>query len=113
AECALLAGLPQSPSVLDPSQPDNIENAKERRAYVLDQMLDMGAISQAQADAANQEPIKTAGVQSTNITAPHFVFQVRDQLKKILGGDESAVTRGGFKVITTLDMGKQQLAEQT
>jgi 1A family penicillin-binding protein len=113
AECALLAGLPQAPSVLDPSQTDNLDNAKERRAYVLSQMVDMGAISQAQADAADEEPIKTAGAQTTNITAPHFVFQVRDQLTQILGGNAAAVTRGGFKVITTLDMDKQKLAEQT
>ncbi|HEU5287846.1 MAG TPA: penicillin-binding transpeptidase domain-containing protein, partial [Candidatus Limnocylindria bacterium] len=32
--------------------------------------------------------------------------------KQILGGNESAVTRGGFKVITTLDMTKQKAAEQ-
>jgi len=30
------------------------------------------------------------------IKAPHFVFQVRNQLAQILGGDESAVTRGGW-----------------
>ena len=32
AECALLAGLPQSPSALDPSDPDNVAGARERRA---------------------------------------------------------------------------------
>src|SRR5205807_1623430 len=44
--------------------------------------------------------------------APHFVFQVRNQLTAILGGDEAAVTRGGYKVTTTLDMTKQQIAER-
>ena len=112
AEAALLAGLPQSPSVLDPSQPDNIERAKERRLYVLDQMVDFGAISEAERDAADAEPIKVAGKQVTTITAPHFVFQVRNQLTQILGGDESAVTRGGFKVTTTLDLKKQEIAER-
>jgi membrane peptidoglycan carboxypeptidase len=113
AECALLAGLPQQPSALDPSDPGNVASALERRAYVLSEMQDSGAITQEQADAANAEPVKVAGPQITQITAPHFVFQVRDQLKQILGGDESAVTRGGFKVITTLDMTKQKLAEDT
>ena len=112
AESALLAGLPQSPSVLDPSQPGNIARAKERRAYVLDEMVDFGAISQSQRDIADAEDIKVAGPQVTTITAPHFVFQVRNQLAQILGGDESAVTRGGFKVTTTLDTKKQEIAER-
>ncbi|HZP96023.1 MAG TPA: transglycosylase domain-containing protein [Candidatus Limnocylindria bacterium] len=112
AESALLAGLPQQPSALDPSDPENVASAKARRAYVLGQMVDMGAITEDQAAAADAEPIKVAGVQITTITAPHFVFQVRDQLKQILGGNEAAVTRGGFKVITTLDMNKQKAAER-
>src|SRR5437868_4767668 len=112
AESALLAGLPQAPSLLDPTKAENADRAKERRAYVLDQMVDNGAISRAQADVAADEPITVAGKQSTSITAPHFVFQVRNQLAAILGGDESAVTRGGYKVTTSLDMRLQQTAEQ-
>ncbi len=112
AEAALLAGLPQSPSVLDPSKPDNLERAKERRAYVLGQMVDFGAITESQAVAADAEPIKVAGKQVTTIKAPHFVFQVRNQLTGILGGDESAVTRGGYRVTTTLDLRRQEIAER-
>src|SRR5713101_401776 len=69
AESALLAGLPQAPSILDPSDPNNIANAHERRAYVLGQMVDMGVISEAQAAAADAETIKVAGPQLTTITA--------------------------------------------
>ncbi|MBM4435306.1 MAG: hypothetical protein FJ028_09470 [Chloroflexi bacterium] len=112
AEAALLAGLPQAPSVLDPSQPHNVARAEERRVYVLDQMVSTGVITSEQRDAADAEPIKVVGRQITRITAPHFVFQVRDQLTRILGGDEGAVTRGGFKVTTTLDMAKQGTAER-
>ena len=112
AEAALLAGLPQAPSVLDPSQPENVTRAKERRAYVLDQMVDTGAITQAQADAANADPIKVAGPPVATIKAPHFVFQVRNQLTQILGGDEGAVTRGGYRVTTTLDMKTQEIGER-
>jgi len=80
AESALLAGLPQAPSVLDPSDPDNVANATERRAYVLSQMVDIGSITEAQAAAADTEPVKVLGTQSAQITAPHFVFQVKEQL---------------------------------
>ncbi|TME43895.1 MAG: hypothetical protein E6I57_00265 [Chloroflexi bacterium] len=111
SEAALLAGMPQSPSALDPSDPDNVIKAEERRAYVLGEMVDMGVITETQAEATDKQPIKVAGVQVTQIKAPHFVFQVRDQLKQILGSD-AAVTRGGFKVITTLDMTKQEAAER-
>ena len=111
AECALLAGLPQSPSALDPSDPDNIAAAQERRAYVLSQMVDFGAITESQAAAADQEPIKVHGAQITQIKAPHFVFQVKQQLNQILGS-EAAINRGGYKIITSLDMKKQEIAER-
>src|SRR6266576_2355246 len=112
AEAALLAGLPQAPSVLDPTQADNVDRAAERRAYVLGQMVDTGAITQAQSDAASAEEIKVAGPPVATIKAPHFVFQVRNQLAQILGGDEAAVSRGGYRVTTTLDMTKQEIGER-
>ena len=112
AQAALLAGLPQSPSILDPSKVANVERAKARRAYVLDQMASIDTITPAQQAAADAEPIKTIGAQVATIKAPHFVFQVRNQLTDILGGDEGAVTRGGFKVTTTLDWRIQQTAER-
>jgi membrane peptidoglycan carboxypeptidase len=112
AEAALLAGLPQAPSVLDPTQAENVDRAQQRRAYVLDQMVDTGAITQAQADAANAETIKVAGPPVATIKAPHFVFQVRNQLTQILGGDEAAVSRGGYRVTTTLDMKTQEIGER-
>ena len=111
AEAALLTGLPQSPSILDPTQTQNLVRAKLRRTYVLEEMEAIGVITAAQLAAAKAEPIKTVPPRITKITAPHFVFQVRNQLTAILGGDESAVTRGGFKVTTTLDLTKQLIAE--
>ncbi|MHB8631787.1 MAG: transglycosylase domain-containing protein, partial [Candidatus Limnocylindria bacterium] len=110
-EAALLAGLPQLPSILDPTKAANMQRATARRAYVLGQMQSLGMITQAEEDAANATPIKTIGVTVAKIEAPHFVFQVRNQLTAILGGDEGAVTRGGFKVITSLDWRLQQAAE--
>ena len=112
AEAALLAGLPQAPSVLDPTQADNVDRAAERRAYVLGQMVDNGAITQAESDAASAEEIKVAGPPVATIKAPHFVFQVRNQLAQILGGDEAAVSRGGYRVTTTLDMKTQEIGER-
>src|SRR5438128_8112289 len=112
AEAALLAGLPQAPSVLDPTQADNVDRAAERRAYVLGQMVDNGTITQAESDAASAEEIKVAGPPVATIKAPHFVFQVRNQLAQLLGGDEAAVSRGGYRVTTTLDMKTQEIGER-
>jgi membrane peptidoglycan carboxypeptidase len=112
AEAALLAGLPQSPSILDPTQAENADRAQERRLYVLNQMVDTSKITQEEADAANAQEIKVVGPPVATIKAPHFVFQVRNQLAAILGGDEAAVSRGGFRVTTTLDMKKQEIGER-
>src|SRR2546423_562382 len=112
AEAALLAGLPQSPSILDPTQAENVDRAQERRLYVLNQMVDTGAITRNDADAANAAPIKEADAPVATIKAPHFVFQVRNQLTQILGGDEAAVSRGGYRVPTTLAMTKQEIGER-
>src|SRR5207248_8078734 len=89
-----------------------VKRAKDRRAYVLGQMVDIGAATEDQAAQADDQPIKVVGPQITTIKAPHFVFQARDQLARILGGDEAAVTRGGFKVTTSLDMSRQGSAEK-
>ncbi|MBM4420793.1 MAG: penicillin-binding protein [Chloroflexi bacterium] len=110
-EVALLAGLPQAPSVLDPSREENQDRATARRAYVLDQLVSVGRITQREADAADATPITTIGARVATISAPLFVFQVRNQLAEILGG-EGAVTRGGFKVTTSLDWWIQQVAER-
>ncbi len=106
-QMALLAGLPQAPSDYDPVQ--NPTAAATRRALVLDAMVEYGYITQAQADAANAEPIKVTPAQ-TSLYAPHFTFRAREQLINLLG--EKAAYRGGYRVYTTLDWNMQQLAEK-
>ncbi len=54
AQLALLAGLPQAPTLLDPLS--NPEGAVERRAIVLGQMATDGYITWAQAHAAERAP---------------------------------------------------------
>src|SRR3989454_2106492 len=49
AEAALLAGLPQAPSVLDPTQADNVDRAEERRGAGLDPMGEYGPATTKQA----------------------------------------------------------------
>ncbi len=106
-QMALLAGLPQAPSDYDPVQAPAA--AKARRAQVLDAMVEQSYITQAEADAANAEPI-AVHQSATPLYAPHFTFRVREQLVQLLG--EKAAYRGGYRVFTSLDWNMQQLAEK-
>jgi penicillin-binding protein 1A len=59
AQCALLAGLPQTPVTYDPLT--NPEAAKAGQKAVLQAMVDYGYISQFEADLAHTEPLHFAG----------------------------------------------------
>ncbi len=106
-ESALLAGLPLGPSRFDPTV--NLPAAIERRNYVLDRMASLGQITAEQATAAKAESIVASPHQIT-INAPWFDFYVLDQLRAKYGDD--MVERGGITVTTTLDLDRQNLAQQ-
>ena len=106
-QMALLAGLPQLPSQYDPVQ--DPAAALERRAAVLDAMVELRAVTAVEAAAAKAEPIEVKPV-TTAISAPHFVFRVREQLARLFG--ERAAYQGGYRVFSSLDWNMQQLAEK-
>lgn len=107
AEAALLAGLPAAPSKYSPHR--DPELAVWRQGEVLRRMTEDGYLTQEQADAARAEPlsIKPPG---TSIHAPHFVMYVKELLTERYGVD--LVERGGLRVTTTLDLGKQEIMQQ-
>ena len=107
AECALLAGLPQSPAAYNPLE--NPQAAQTRQADVLRLMAENGFISTADADAAAREPLKFASVPFP-IEAPHFVMYVRGQLERRFGLE--AIYTQGLQVYTTLDINAQHAAER-
>jgi membrane peptidoglycan carboxypeptidase len=108
AEAALLAGLPQAPSAYDPTV--NLGAAKGRQRYVLDQMVEAGSISRADAEAAWQEVLVIYPRQNDEILAPHWVNYVIGDLEDRLGAE--LVYRGGLSVRTTLDIDLQHEAER-
>ena len=55
-QSALLAALPNAPSYLDPYT--NYEGAKARQKLVLEQMVDQGMITQAEADYAYEQDLE-------------------------------------------------------
>ncbi|MBV9578721.1 MAG: PBP1A family penicillin-binding protein, partial [Chloroflexi bacterium] len=107
-EASLLAGLPQAPSFYDPYT--NLQAAKERQSYVLDQMVRTGAITPEQEAAAAAAPLKLVPpTQSGPQEAPHFVTYVRQELEQQFGTD--ALYSQGLQVTTSLDLDLQHLAE--
>jgi penicillin-binding protein 1C len=107
AECALLAGLPQAPSLYDPLT--DPEAASERQSVVLGLMAERGAISEAEAESARREALAFAAERIT-IEAPHYVMEVTRQLEAALPPE--ALAAGGLEVRTTLDLDWQHAAER-
>lgn len=110
AEAALLVGLPNGPSLYDPTI--NPDLALQRRNLVLDRMLSNGYISQEEHDAAQAEPI-TLNVSEAPVngvySSPYFVDYVKQLLSEEFSTD--VLYRGGLTVQTTLDPTAQQAAE--
>ncbi len=106
-EAAILAALPQAPSYYSPYGTHK-DALIARQRYVLDLMAKYGYITQAQADQAKNTPLKFKPL-TNNITAPHFVMYVKELLEEQYG--EKEVEEGGLKIYTTLDLYKQQAAE--
>lgn len=105
AECAMLAGLTQAPSLYDPLT--NPQTAKARQRVVLDLMVVAGYLTQTQADDAFAEKLQYGDGQFI-YNAPHFVQTVWAQLERDYG---AKLYEGGLTVTTTLDLDWQDTAE--
>ncbi|HUB18356.1 MAG TPA: transglycosylase domain-containing protein [Acidobacteriaceae bacterium] len=106
-ECALLAGMIQSPSRLNPFR--HAERAIERRNVVLDAMVETGDITKAQAEQAKAAPLNLDPGAFDAGEAPYFVDLVRDQLVQRLGDPD--YNEQGLRIYTSLDPQLQQIAQ--
>jgi len=107
-ECALLAGLIQSPSRLNPYR--HPARALERRNLVLDAMVETGAITKEQGEEAKATPLKLATQSVDANEAPYFVDLVRDQIVQKLGDAE--YNQQGLRIYTSLDPQLQAAATE-
>ena len=106
AECALLAGLIQSPYLYDPlTRP---EAALQRQRVVLDLMVESGYITAERAEQAAQEPLRFAGA-TVGMRAPHAVVYSRAELERLLTPEQIAA--GGLRVYTSIDLPLHERAE--
>ena len=107
-EAAMIAGIFQtwrnSPTV-------DMERAKRRRAYVLQQMADERYITRQEADAAMERPIVVNAPEvRVNSIAPYFVEEVRKELEEHYGA--KALYEHGLSVQTGLDVPLQEAANR-
>ncbi|MEA2166932.1 MAG: penicillin-binding protein [Solirubrobacteraceae bacterium] len=106
-QAALLAGLPQAPSEYSPVR--DPQSAKARRNLVLAAMAKQNMISQAQAAEAQAAPLGLdLSSYFQNIREGFFFDYVKDLLFQSFPVSE--VKRGGLRVYTTIDLGKQEQA---
>ncbi|HSX43452.1 MAG TPA: transglycosylase domain-containing protein [Candidatus Saccharimonadales bacterium] len=127
AQAAMLASIPKQPGTYAPYNSPRFNPSitadyfdqdalLARQQYVLDQMAKQGYITQAQANEAKKTDI-IAQVQQmptshyAGIKYPYFVLAAREQLQKEF--QASTIKAGGYKVVTTLDVNLQNLAEKS
>lgn len=125
AQSAMLAAIPQSPSYYSPYASNRFNPAVTsdtfsqealigRQHYILDQMVKQRYITKAQAEEAKNVDILAQVHEQApkyqNIKAPYFVLAAKQELTQKYGS--TIVSRGGWKVTTTVDLKLQEKAEK-
>ncbi len=108
-ECAVLAGLPQRPSLYSPLYGDG-KSYLDRTKLVLRRSREDGYITKIQESGlitqlSNLKFVPVGG----NFKAPHFIMWLKQMLTDKYG--ETLVEKGGLRVYTTLDYKLQEKAQ--
>jgi len=110
AEMAMMAGLAKAPSRYSPV--NNYRRAKDRQAYVLTRMSELGMISQEQKEKAVRTPLKIQSRESAYFSkAPYFTEFIRQQVERKYGKDK--LYQQGLRIYTTLDLSLQKAAQRS
>lgn len=108
AEAAYLSAIPNGPTYYSPYR-KNKDKLDERKNLVLKRMLSLGFITEEEHNKAKEEVVVFQPEQLMGISAPHFVFFVKEYLENKYGAN--TLESGGFKIITTIDYELQKKAE--
>jgi len=125
-QAAMLAGIVRAPSFYDPTTTEGYKEIRQRRnAYVIPGMVELGAITQAQADAALKEPIprqvKKVGNGCVSVAKNIWGFfcdyfyrwwMERQEFGPGPYERERRLKGGGYRITTTLDINAQQQARE-
>ena len=106
AQAAMLGGLPQAPSFLDPYI--HFKDAKRRQKYVLDQMVNDGFISKAQAASAYNTKLVFHNYFKYYGIAPYYLAFIKQRIIDKYG--ERVYKEGGLKVYAALSARAQKYA---
>ena len=107
SEAALLAGLIRSPNKFSPL--NNIDASIAQRNVVLGRMEDLGFITHAQLQKAEEEVITPRQQCLVNPLNSWAVDAILHELEQVVALDR--IENGGLRVDTTIDAGLQQAAE--
>lgn len=106
AQVAMLAGLPQAPSAINPI--NNPEAALKRRTHVLKRMLHYGFISEEAYQTALAQPLSARyHARILDLEAPYVAELARKELVEKFGTD---IYTSGLSVYTTVDSRLQTIA---
>ncbi len=109
-ETALLVGMIQGPSALNPRK--HADRAKQRRDVVLDVLLQANLLNKQKAKNLKQTPLKILQDKPQGKTPyPAFLDLVKRQL--VNDYRASDLTSGGLRIFTTLDLISQRVAEKS
>ncbi|HYG58407.1 MAG TPA: PBP1A family penicillin-binding protein, partial [Symbiobacteriaceae bacterium] len=108
AEAAMLAGLAQAPEYYA----NNQAAAARRQQVVLDKMAEAGLIDRDRAEAAKEVPLQLDNPARAGGRAPHFIhYVINHELRTRFPDVYETLSRGGYRIYTTLDLQMQQQAE--
>jgi penicillin-binding protein 1B len=107
-EAALLAGMVQRPSYLNPYR--HPERALNRRNAVLDAMVETGAVTREEAKKAKAAPLNLAPPNVEASDAPYFIDLVKDRL--LSKYNERDLSENSYRIYTTLDPDLQRAAAE-
>ena len=118
AEAAILVVQIRSPARY--SMINHPNTARDRQQLLLNQMVDLGYVTQEAADLSfavfwdNYDVTRSntsTAYFSNESKAPYFSEHVRLALEEILYGSQGDINRGGFIIHTTLDLDIQEIAQ--
>ncbi len=107
-ESALLAALPRAPTTYSPFE--HPEQARRRRAHVLNRMVEVGALTRPQAARVNAADLALVPPERRRTTGAYFAEYIRQVLEDKYGAD--MVFKGGLNIYSTLNPVMQLQAER-
>ena len=111
-QAAFLSTVVNNPTAYDPDDEDNHERILERYRYVIQSMLEMGYITDAEAAKYRQNlPKFPERASSDRFGGPKgFLLKMVERELTKAGFESSQISGGGLKVITTFDKKAQDAA---